>query len=233
MVAGRKMSKQKYFIAALIALLIFSLGMVLGMVVDNERFRWVIQKSEEQDVSYQSLQFQYLYLNSVMGSDNESCSVLHAQLEDTLADLGNTLDKLTNYQEDSNLNKEDFNLIKRRYLIDNLEYWLFAEKAKKLCNTDLVSVLYFFSGTKCDICPNQGVVLTYYKKKYEDKLLIFPIDVDLEAKEPIIKILRKRYQVYSYPTIVVEDKKYEGVVEKEKLGEIICGNFMDKEQCSN
>ncbi len=231
MVGERKASKQKYLIAAVIAILVFSLGIMLGMVIDNERFRWVIQKGEEQDVSYQSLQFQYLYLNTVIGSDNESCTVLHAQLEDTLSDLGSTLDKLVNFQQDSSLNRQDYDIIKRRYLIDNLEYWLFAKKAQKLCNNDLVTILYFFSGTNCKICPDQGVVLTYYKKKYEDKLLVFPIDVDLEAKEPIIKILRKRYQVYNYPSIVVGDTKYEGVVEREKLGQIICSNFNDSSQC--
>jgi len=232
MVGERKVSKHKYLIAAAVALLIFSLGIMLGMVVDNERFRWVINKGEEQDVSYQSLQFQYLYLNTVIGSDNESCTVLRAQLEDTLSDLGSTLDKLVNFQQDSSLNKDDFDLIKRKYLVDNLEYWLFAQKAKRLCKSDLVTILYFYSGTKCDICPNQGVVLTYYKKKYEDRLLVFPIDVDLEPKEPIIKILRKRYQIYNYPSIVVEDKMYEGVVEKDALGGIICDNFIDKANCS-
>ena len=231
MVSHRRVSKHKYFIAAVIALLIFSLGLAMGVVIDSERLRWVIKRSEEQELDYQSLQFQYLYLSSVLGSDNESCTVLHAQLETTLASLGYTLDRLTNFQENSNLNKEEYGVLQRRYLIDNLEYWLFAKKAKNLCNTDLVTVLYFFSGTKCDICPDQGVVLTYFKKKYEERLLIFPIDVDLEKDEPIIKILRSRYEIYNYPTIVVEDKKYEGVVQKDALAEIICDNFQDKGLC--
>ncbi len=231
MVSHRKISWHRYFIAAVIALLIFSLGLSLGMIIDNERFKWIITQNEKQEIDYRSLQFQYLYINSVLGDDNETCAVLQIQLEDTLSDLGYSLDKLLNFQKESNLNKEEYDLLHRRYIIDNLEYWLFAKKTKDLCNTDLVTVLYFFSGTECDICPDQGVILTYFKRKYEEKLLIFPIDVDLEEDEPIIKILKRRYKVYNYPTIIVEDSKFEGVVQKSDLAEIICDNFNDPASC--
>jgi hypothetical protein len=89
----------------------------------------------------------------------------------------------------------------------------------------VVTVLYFYSEEKCPQCSNMGVLLTYYKKKLDQKLLIFPINIDLEKDEKIITLLRKRYEVYSLPTIIVEDSKFEGFLDKSELGKLICSNF--------
>ena len=89
----------------------------------------------------------------------------------------------------------------------------------------MVSVLYFYSLKDCTVCPDQGVILTYFKKIFDERLLVFPINVDLEKEEPFIKIMRSRYNITSYPSIVIQEKKHEGVVQKTDLSRLICGAF--------
>lgn len=226
----RKISTEKYFIAGIITFLVFSLGFALGIILDNVRLRWAERINKEKEIDYASLQLQYLYL-STLKETNESCFVLHTALEKAISELGESLEKFQLYMKESKLNKEEYSIIGRKYLLDNLKYWLFARKSKQECDMDIVNILYFYSQEHCDICPNQGVILTYFKKKFGEKLLVFPIDVDFEGIEPMITLLRSRYNVTSYPTIIVEDVKYEGIVPKEKLDKIICNLFKDKSLC--
>lgn len=229
MVVERKISKQTYVFAAIFTVLIFSLGVSLGIIFDYQRLNWINQLTKEYDVDFRSLQFQSLYLSN-LERDNASCSVLSASLEDAVADLGYSLDRVLEYEKQSKIGGNGFDLIKRRYLLDNLRYWLFAREAKKLCDFDVVNILYFHSIDDCDTCPNQGVLLTYFKKIFGDRLLVFPINIDIEDEEPSIRMVKKRYDIEELPTIIIEDKKYEGIVERNELGRLICKGFKTKQK---
>jgi len=157
--------------------------------------------------------------------------VLQAALEKSIVDLGASLDKIQSYKKQSQINQQDYDLIERSYLIDNLKYWLLASETKKQCGEDYVTILYFFSEKNCPSCPDQGVILTYYKKMYEEKLLVFPINLDMESEEASLGILKNIYNITKLPSITVEDKKYEGVVSKDDLGKIICSNFKNQSLC--
>ncbi|MCF7860799.1 hypothetical protein K9M79_01020 [Candidatus Woesearchaeota archaeon] len=228
----RKLSSDKIIVAAVISVLIFILGISLGVILTNERVNWLDEVNKEQEVAYQSVQLQAYFLSSIL-NNNASCSVLHATLEDTIADLDYSLDKLVEYDKDSRIKKDEFDLLKRRYTLDNIKYWLMAKQAKDICEKDLVLVLYFYSGENCSICPDQGVILTYFKKKLNDKLLVFPIDVDMADDEPMIKLIQKAYKIYQYPTLIIDGIKYEGVTQKNDLGNIICSDIESDSACTD
>ena len=92
-----------------------------------------------------------------------------------------------------------------------------------MCDIDRLALLYFYSAEYCANCPDQGVILTYFKKKYEDQLLVFPINVDLAQDESVIKFLLESYNISAYPSVVVGETVYSGVVAtKEQLAKDIC-----------
>ena len=86
----------------------------------------------------------------------------------------------------------------------------------------LLSILYFFSREFCKICPNQGVILSYFKEIFDEDILIFPIDADLKEDEPIISLLESVYDIVAYPTIIIDETAYRRIVPKDELGKIIC-----------
>jgi hypothetical protein len=226
----RKISKEIYVIVGVITLLIFSLGFSLGFLFDNARVKSIELQNKKQQATYESLQFQYLYLSSLENT-NYSCTVLQTTLDDLVSDLGFSLDKLLEFKKDSSINEEAYSLLQRQYLLDNIRYWFFARKSKEKCGLDVVTILYFYD-EKCNNCPDQGVVLTYYKKKFEDRLLVFPIDMTQLNQEPMLKVLKRVYSVEKYPTIVVEDSPRVGVVNKDDLGVLICSSYkIPPEEC--
>lgn len=227
---NRKISKEKYFLAAIITLAIFIFGLILGFVIDDWRLNFTQQSVKEQEVNYMSLQFQHLILTSLM-NDNKSCPVLHTTLNNAVKQLSRSLEEYQSYSEDTTLNAQDYLLVGRRYLLDNLRYWFLAKKSKESCNIDLVNVLYFHSLKDCSSCPDQGTILTYFKKIYGERVLIFPINTDLEEHEPLITILKSWYNITTYPSLVISDEKFEGMLSKDVLGGIICDTFMDKSLC--
>jgi len=227
MAVERKINKGNYIIAALLTIMVFVLGLSLGFLFDNMRLNYSETINKESEVNYLSLQFQYLYLTTLQDT-NSSCAVLHSAIEKSTKDLSQSLQDFITFKENSKLNKKQYELIGRRYILDNLKYWLLAKKAKEECNLDVVNVLYFYSTNHCQICPNQGVVLTYFKKQFGDSLLIFPIDVDYEEKEPIISILLDQYDVREHPTLIIEDKKHTGLVSNVEFKDLICNSFKDE-----
>lgn len=220
----RQISTSRYILAGVLTLLIFSLGLTLGMLVDTMRLQNADQLNKAQEINYQSLQLQFLYL-STLPNATDSCPTLKVALDKTVAELGESLGKFEDFKKETKLNEEEYDLIGRKYLLDNIKYWFFAEKSKDLCDLNLVSVLYFYSLKECTVCPDQGVLLTYFKKIFDERLLVFPINVDIEKEEPIIKILRSRYNISSYPSIVIKEHKYEGVVQKSELSRLICNSY--------
>ena len=236
MVVKRKRSTYKYVIAGILTVLVFGLGISLGLLIDNERLQWLEEREEQRDLDYESLQFQYLYLNT-LEETNESCKILKTAFEKSLKDLDITLEKILTYKQGTDINHEEYDRLQRRYILDNIEYWLFAKKAKKECdNVDLVNILYFYSGEHCPRCSEQGIALTHYKKIFEERLLVFPLDTDFEDIEPMISILRSQFGIddTSIPIIVIEDEKFEGPVAIEKLGQLVCSSFKtEPEECKS
>lgn len=230
MVVKRKISKLRYFIALIITLLIFIPGLLLGMIMDNERTRSLQLQSEVQEMDFKSLQLNYLYI-TYLQNDNNSCAALKAALEGSIKDLSKSLDTLENYKKDAKLNERDFELLSRNYLLDNLNYWLLSKKTKELCSYDTVNVLYFFN-SECDTCSEQGIILTYFKKKLGDRFLVFPINTDLIEDESMVKILLSTYNVTKYPSVVIEDETYSDVLNLEEVQEVICEvQNLNESQC--
>ncbi len=225
----RKISKSKYILSFIITFLVFSLGLTLGVIIDNARLKSINIHSKEQEINYKSIQFQYLYLSSLQ-KEQDSCLVIHTALDNAVSDLGKSLDKFISYNKETQINSKEYELDGRNYLLDNLKYWLLAKEAKRRCNLDVVSILYFFSND-CDKCPEQGVILTYFKNRFGDKLLVFPIDIFFEEDEGILRIIKNQFNITDIPTLVIEDKKHKGILNKDELGKIICDQFQNKADC--
>ena len=225
---ARQIYLRTYVAVGFIAFLIFSLGFLISAQIDNERISRVERDTQLQELNYKSLQFQQLYINTLT-NNTESCPVFELSLQSSINTLTDSLERMEAYKSSATFSQDEFDDISRTYVLDNLRYWLFAKKTKELCSLDFVTIMYFYSDTNCGICPDQGVVLSYFKKMFGDRLLVFPINADLEGTEASIPMLQKRYNVTEYPTIIVGEEKYSGVISKSELLPIICSSFAHQE----
>ncbi len=224
----RTISTDKYIIAGIITGLIFFLGLTLGLIVEDARYGLVQQVNQDQDVRYQSLQLQYLFLTTY--NNENSCPILATTLQETITDLSDSLSKVIAYEEENKGTESQQIAVQRKYLLDNLRYWLLAKESKQKCNMNVLPILYFYKKS-CATCPQQGTILTYFKDLLEDKVLVFPINMNLLDKEPMVKIMQSQFNVTEFPTLVVDNTKYEGIVDKQKMEKIICSSLQGIPLC--
>ena len=219
----RKVSKDKYIVAALITGGIFTLGLLLGLVIEGKRVSYIEEVSKEQKLDFSSLQLQYAYIDQL--SQENNCDAVSKTFEENIGNLEATRLRLENFDENARLNKREFDLLKRDYTLAQIRYWLLAKKTKDVCGDDIVTILYFFSNDKeCPKCDNQAFVLTHLKKIFKDKLLIFSFDSRF-SQEPMINLLKNTYGVSAYPAIVIEGEKYEGLLKTEGVLGKICPHY--------
>ncbi len=226
----RKLSRDKYIIAGLITVGIFLLGLFLGLAIEGKRTSYIESISKKQNIDFSSLQLQYAFIDQL--SQEKNCIAVQKTFEQNINNLESTRIRLENFNRDATLNKEELELLKNEYILAQIRYWLLGERTKKLCGTEMVSVLYFFSDEdECPDCEKQAFVLTYLKKKFKDKLLIFSFD-SKQQSEPMITLLKNTYNITYYPTIVIEGKTKRGFYSKDKILNEICSYYSDKpEEC--
>ena len=212
---------KRHILAFVITLLIFSVGILLGSKLSNDRIEFTKTDIERQQVEYESLQLQLLYLT---GQEGKNCEVLLNTLERNIYDLENSRIKLENYIQGQE--GGDYQTIKRDYMLTEIRYWLLANEAKEVCANDLATVLYFYETTdSCFDCSAQGYILTYLKSIFGDKLLVFSLDVNFN--EPMVQILKENYEIEELPTVIVGGKVFSGLTKKEELINELCLFYTD------
>jgi thiol-disulfide isomerase/thioredoxin len=222
----RNFKKDRYIFAGVITIIIFSLGFTLGIITSGYKLEYIERLYKNQAVGYESLQLQYLYLENIKGLEkNETCAIIKEILRNNLITLSSALEILQRYEKTGDINNEDYILLKRMLLLANIRYFLLAEKDKENCDSDAVSILYFYS-KNCNICPDQGYILSQLKAKFEEKLLVFPIDTNMD--EPIVNILVKQYDVKRFPTLIIEGKKIEKFLSMNEVLSEICPLYKEK-----
>ncbi|MBI4155107.1 hypothetical protein HY498_03410 [Candidatus Woesearchaeota archaeon] len=223
----RKLSTNRYIAAFFITLIVFSLGFIIGIFVDKLRANYVTSVLDQQKVESDSLQLQYLYL--ITQNITENCPAIKSILNSNLKSLEKSLGRLTNYKDRALYKLEEFDLNRRQYALEEIKYWTLSDKIKLSCNEDFVRVLFFFTAD-CDECDSQGFILDYYKKVLQDKLLIFSFDSRLAEQEPLVKTLLFQFNITQYPALIIENKKFEGLKEKEDIKNIICPYYKEKSE---
>lgn len=216
-----EVKKRRYVLAGILTAMVFILGLLLGFVIEGKRVEFVQDASEELKVDIGSLQLQYAFIDQLAEARN--CAVFSKTFDQNLENLEVTRIKLANYQVDATVNRREFDLLRRSYILSQVEYFLLSMKAKRLCRTDVVNVQYFFS-RECDRCDDQSFVLTFLKQKFGDKLFVFGFDASFKD-EPLLNIMVDTYNITAYPTIIVENQTYAGFMSADNVTATICGFY--------
>ena len=226
----RNLSKGKYIIAGVITLGIFLLGLFLGLAVEGKRVSYIESISRKQNLDFSSLQLQYAFIDQL--NQEKNCLAVQNTLEQNINNLESTRTRLENFDREATLNKNELELLKNEYILAQIRYWLLAERTKEFCGSDIVSILYFFSDEdECPDCDKQAFVLTYLKRKFKDRILVFSFDSQFES-EPMIVLLKKTYNINKYPTLVIEGKPKPGFADKDAVLREICPLYREKtEDC--
>ena len=224
MVTNREISKKRYITAFIFACLVFIIGIFVGNFLSNERVSYLKDIAYKQQMDYQSLELQSLYINS-LEVDNESCHAFKKVLEESLDNVAVAQSKVELYMKQKSDKRYDD--IKREYSIAQIRYLLLDKKLREICKFDTIPLLYFYSDRDCADCSPQGTILTYLKSKIKDKLLVFSLDADF-LNEPLIDLFEVKYNVTEVPSIIINETLHKGLLKKEDLLKEICPMYRTK-----
>jgi len=213
-------SKKKYIIAFFISIAVFVLGLLLGLFIESERLDYIIFQDQEQQLDLQSLHLHYQFSNDF--TEQKNCVDLLRTFDTNLRNLERTRERIENYRRDASVNVREFDLLRREYILSQVNYWLLYSRAKNICELPAATVLYFFSDEeKCDDCEEQAIVLTWLKHTLGSNILTFVFDGEFD-QEPIIPLLKGVYGIDEYPSIVVDGKVFSGFTSRKKILTQIC-----------
>ena len=109
--------------------------------------------------------------------------------------------------------------LEKDYSLLSVRAWILNSYVTEKCVEDKVVILYFYS-VPCSDCIKQGNILDDLReKKFKDRLRVFVLNYD--SDEEIVKVLKKTYNITETPSIVIGNSTYVGLMERDKLSDII------------
>ncbi|MBI4210620.1 MAG: thioredoxin family protein [Candidatus Diapherotrites archaeon] len=197
----------KYLKAFILTLVLLAGGIAVTRYIDDSRISGISRSLEEAALDSQSTQ-QLLLYESVFSDSGEICAVLPKTIDVQVLRIQKALSDLEAARAQSLF--ADYELLKRKYLNQNIELYLYIEKAIRGCGSYEVNpVLFFYSDRDyCADCISQGKVLDSMHAECPG-MRVFAVPSDLGI--PVVEVLKERYEVSSVPAIVVDGKKFEGL----------------------
>jgi competence protein ComGC len=157
-----QLKKQNLFALLMLILVIFVLGVLLGMNLnssDIDEINKIIRNNELDTESY-------LIEQQLIGSlDADSCRLAKLRFEQISPELGELGRLLSVYGIEDKLGGDNFRFLKRKYHLLQIQTYLLIDKYLSTCNdTSMNIVLYYYDYTNSSLA--QGLILDDLVKDY-------------------------------------------------------------------
>lgn len=210
------MAKSVYIVAFIATVAI--LAVVFFAVTNAENSKAAQFNDEIREFALES-ELQSAYAGFDSNNSAVYCAVINQGL-DSLSRRADVLEKqLTAYKENS-FNSQEFYTVKRNYLLTNMILYRNFLNAKEYCDLNTKTVLFFYAEDKsCD--PQCGVIgsqLFTLRDCNSFKTFNFPYNW---PQYEFTKILEVKYGITKAGTLVVDDKKYESLLDMNELASIL------------
>ncbi|HEX54917.1 MAG: hypothetical protein DRO94_01525 [Candidatus Altiarchaeales archaeon] len=197
-----------YILAGAFSILLYLTGVFSGLFIEKSMTDYTERKVKSLQRRIENLQLEYAYL-SIIGRDLSCGSLANLVNENTkkVWELGRELERGREFED-----------LRRDYALLSIKAWILNKYLEKRCNGNISVILYFYS-VPCEECIQQGYILDRIREKFNNSVLIFVLNVDLD--EPIVNTLKTTYSIRETPSIVINEETYSGLIQEENLTEII------------
>lgn len=203
----RKISTNIYVTALVLTVLVFSLGVYVGMVIDeNAKNKVEGELSELEEDLYLSRVL--LLMEEEVG---EFCPIYSEKLGAVDAERELIGDRLEYLESVRGISDDE---LKGRYYYLEFENYLLMRRMQNDCGAEYVLVLFFYDGG--EESSAQGEELDAFRAGNVN-VKVFSFDGNSDSA--VVEVLKAQYIVNSYPTVVVDGKKLNGLQELSELEE--------------
>lgn len=200
-----KKNKNIFLEALLLTLLVFLIGILLGVLFEQHRANNISEYYAQSEVSLMDI----LASNSFSDLNISECN----SLEYYNVNFANKIYKEAKLLEDYENAGKITDVLKvqhRKYDVMRTLLWINTIKMNKRCNNSVHTIVYLYDYNSNDLTENAvnsvwSKVLLGVKEVYGDDLILIPIAVNngVVSSEEIIK----SYGVESYPAIIIDNKR--------------------------
>ena len=200
-----KIRKDVFISTFIIVIGIFVLGLYLGSKLDSYRIDDLKAQIGKSELDAESFIIEMSFADSF--SENK-CEILRPIINELSGELGEIGKTLTKYDSKGIFDKNEYNILKRRYFILEIRAYTLRKELKEKCGEDNNVILYFYDVNNNEESLRQGYVLDSMVNRNQN---ITVFSIDREFKEPLLDTVKRHYNVTKGPTIIVNfDKKFEG-----------------------
>lgn len=207
----RNISVSKYAAAFSITALVFILGMFVGQFVGNDKIDRITEIEGKARLNLLGLNVQSNLIKQQL------CTSDLFSLTEDRSRIGREVDALEKIFGTENplvLN------LKEEYILLSINQMLLVQEYRQRCNEDFNTIIFFYSNAhnKAE-AENQGYVLDYIYGNYNSTVAIYAVDADIS--NVAVQTLKDIYNITYYPSLVINDQKYEGLQNREFIEEKI------------
>lgn len=215
------MSKHAFWQALIFTIVIFGLGLLLGVFLEDSRedsARQALLKSELNILDDQ-------LRDRIIEDFGVDCDLAKKSLFDFADKIYDEAFRLEVYDGSSQFNRESFYTLHRRYDLLRTLLWTEAVTLKDTCDEDFHTVVYLYEYASDDIDVESkqnfySRLLLELKEKYEGEILLIPIAGNTELSS--VELLKENYGISELPILIIdEDRKVNEIVTLEELEDII------------
>jgi hypothetical protein len=187
-----------------LTVLIFTIGLFAGILLDNIRLEGVKTRMTEIDNLWNDARLLQSFIQRI--SDDNSTSYCEFLLEENLK-AGDKIYKegsLVEEYEKTNRFTPTLVLEKERYALLDLQFWLNSIDLKRICNANYSTVIYFYSQYNRTVEQNfQDRVLWELKQKCGPQIIYitFPADMDITT----IEVIKNVYNITTVPSVLINE----------------------------
>ncbi len=205
----------------ILAIFIFSIGIMIGIAIDNYRVSQVRKSISESEIRWNDARLFSLHLEKL---GNSYCNLAfdeNLNYNGEIYKYGRGIEKTI----DASRFTPELDQEWRRYVLLQVQFWFNSIDLKEKCGFDYHNVVYISrkkNSTNTEEINNklQSSILLDLKEKCGKKMMLIPLtaDIDLMVMDSTIK----QFSITEYPTVIIDEKYVlQGVTAKEDLERIV------------
>lgn len=196
-----------------LTIVVFMLGYAFGWTLDYFKESDVLDKIKQNELDTESFLVEQQFSEDLSKTDR--CELLTSRIDYLQTNIREIGDDLSQWDKDNLFNKEDFDYLKRKYVLLEVRFLMLLDDLKQTCGVDYNLIIFFYEIDQTE-SARQGYVLDNLVKEY-DNLIILSIDKNY-FDEPLVELLISKYDIIDAPTLIINNKiKLEGFTSQAKV----------------
>lgn len=200
----RNVSWNIYILALVFSIVIFGFGIWTGLQIEKSVTERMMDTISNVRQSITSLETMLLFEESP-----EFCDFFNEEMNKFDSETASLGEKIGYMEEHRG---EDLTL-KSDYMTLELRDYLLVKRIDDVCSTKTNIILYFLNSDTCSDCFSQGLELTKARQNTSMRVYSFDIVVNNTA----IIALQKSFNVSTFPSLVINGKKWTGLMHSEEI----------------